>query len=283
MTYSPTIRRRRLSNALLQFRQEAGLDSKEVARRLGWQPSKVTRIERNEWRLPSVSDVMDLLDCYEIHDDAKRQAMITLARESRRRGWWEEEYKDVLGGALVGLEWEASEIQTFEALLVPGLLQTAEYAAAVLRGGQVVAEEDIQRRVEARVARQRILEREDPPTFWAVIDEAALRKHIGGVAVMLDQLAHLRRMAERPNIGIQVLPDAVGAHASLNGSFTMFDYEAPEDPSIVYVEIGAVGDLYMEKQEDVSHYRRKYSYLRASALSADASVSYIEDLAKQLK
>lgn len=283
MTYSPTIRRRRLSNALFQFRQEAGLDSKEVARRLGWQPSKVTRIERNEWKLPGVSDVMDLLDCYEIRDEAKRQAMITLARESRRRGWWEEEYKDILGGGLVGFEWEAAEIQTFEALLVPGLLQTAEYAAAVMRGGQVVPEEDIQRRVEARLARQRILDRSDPPTFWAVIDEAALRKHIGGVTAMRGQLAHLRQVAERPNVGIQVLPDAVGAHASLNGSFTILDYSAAEDPSLIYVEIGAVGDLFLEKQEDVTLYRRKFGYLRASALSADASVSYIEDLVKQLK
>jgi transcriptional regulator with XRE-family HTH domain len=283
MAYSPTVRRRRLSNALRQFREAAGLDSKEVARRLGWQPSKVTRIERDEWRRPTINDVMDLLDVCGVTDEARRQAMITLARESRRRGWWEEEFKDILGGALVGLEWEASEIQTFEALLIPGLLQTADYARAVFKGGRVMDRGDIERLAEARLARQRLLDREDPPSFWAVIDEAALRKQVGGVAVMRDQLHHLCRMAERRNIGIQVLQDAVGAHTSMTGGFTVLDYQAPEDPSIVYVEVGAAGDLFLEKSEDVAHYRKSYGYLRASALSADASVAYIKDLAKHLK
>ncbi len=283
MTYSPTVRRRRLANALLQFRQEAGLDSKEVARRLGWQASKITRIERNDWRFPNVGDIMDLLELYEIRDEARKNAVISLARESRKRGWWEEEYKDILGDALVGLEWEASDIQTFEALVIPGLLQTAEYAAAVFKGGQVIEEADLQRRVDARLARQRILSREDPPNFWAVIDEAALRKHVGGVAAMRQQLRHLCEMAEHPNVGIQVMPDAVGAHISMTGSFTILDYQAPEDPSIIYVEVGAAGDLYLEKPDDVAHYRGKYGYLRASAMPADASGSYLEGLVEQLK
>lgn len=283
MAYSPTVRRRRLSNALRQFRETAGLDSKEVARRLGWQPSKVTRIERDEWRRPTINDVMDLLDVYGVTDETRRAAMIALARDSRRRGWWEEEFKDILGGALVGLEWEASEIQTFEAMLIPGLLQTADYARAVFKGGRVMETSDIERLTEARLARQRLLDREDPPRFWAVIDEAALRKHVGGVAVMRDQLRHLCRMAERQNIGIQVLQDVVGAHTAMTGGFAILDYRASEDPSIVYVEVGAAGDLFLEKPEDVAHYRESYSHLRASALSTDASVSYIDYLAKYLK
>ncbi|MGW2197723.1 helix-turn-helix domain-containing protein, partial [Streptosporangium sp. NPDC001682] len=280
VAYSPTVRRRRLSNALRQFREAAGLDSKEAARKLGWQPSKVTRIERDEWRRPTINDVMDLLDIYGVTDEAKRQAMISLARESRRRGWWEEEFKDILGGALVGLEWEATEIQTFEAMLIPGLLQTADYATAIFKGGQVMKTCDTERLTEARLARQRILDREDRPTFWAVIDEAALRKQVGGIAVMRDQLHQLCRMAERRNVGIQVLQDAVGAHTSMTGGFTILDYQASEDPSIIYVEVGAAGDLFLEKPEDVAHYRKSYGYLRASALSADASVTYIENLAK---
>ncbi|MFD1546182.1 DUF5753 domain-containing protein [Nonomuraea guangzhouensis] len=226
---------------------------------------------------------MDLLDVYGVTDEVRRQAVIALARESRRRGWWEEEFKDILGGALVGLEWEAAEIQTFEAILVPGLLQTADYAKAVFKGGRVMEKGDVERLAEARLARQRILDREDPPSFWAVIDEAALRKYVGGAAVMRDQLHHLCRMAERRNIGIQVLPDAVGAHTSMTGGFAILDYQASEDPSIIYVEVGAAGDLFLEKPEDVAHYRKSYSYLRASALSADASLAYIKDLAKNLK
>ncbi|MDF5758782.1 helix-turn-helix transcriptional regulator [Spongiactinospora sp. TRM90649] len=283
LVYSPTVRRRRLSNALKQFREAANMDSKEAAKRLGWQPSKVTRIERDEWRRPTVNDVMDLLDIYEVTDEATCNAMITLARESRRRGWWEEEYKDILGGALVGLEWEANDIEAFELALIPGLLQTADYATAVFKGGRVSEPAPIQRMVEARLARQRILTRENPPMFWAVIDEAALRKHVGGPAVMREQLHHLCRMAERPNIGIQVLLDTVGAHTAMTCGFTILDYEAPEDPTIIYVEAGAAGDLFLEKPEAVAAYRDSYGYLRASALSVEASAAYIEGLAKQLK
>ena len=142
---------------------------------------------------------------------------------------------------------------------------------------------DIERLTEARLARQRILDREDPPTLWTVVDEAALRKRVGGVDVMREQLHHLCRMAEHSQVGIQVLPDAVGAHTSMTGGFVIHDYQAPEDPSIVYVEIGAAGDLFLERPEDVAHYRKSYGYLRASALSVEASVTYIEDLIKHLK
>ncbi|MFC6080489.1 helix-turn-helix domain-containing protein [Sphaerisporangium aureirubrum] len=284
MSHSPTVRRRRLSLALLQFRDAAGLNSKEAAKQLGWQPSKLTRIERNEWRKPTIGDVMDMLDLYGVKDERTRTAMTQLVRESNRRGWWEEEFQGILGGALVGLEWEAAEINSFEIVVVPGLLQTEAYAAAVFRGGRVLREEEITRRVAARLARQRILTREDPPSLAVVIDEAALRKHVGGHTVMRDQLQHLRQLAEAPNISLQVLPDAVGAHASMEGNFTILNYRAPkDDPSIVYVGIGVAGDLYLEQPEDVAHYREMYGYLRASALSAVDSVSYIEELIRHLK
>jgi transcriptional regulator with XRE-family HTH domain len=280
-THSPTVRRRRLSKALLQARLAVSMKADEVARALGWQPSKVTRIERNEWKLPSVGDVTDLMDLYGVTDEAKRKAMIALAREARQRGWWEE-YKDVLGGALPEFEAEATEIRSFETLLVPGLLQTPEYAASVFRGGQVVDNALIERRVQARVERQRILERPDPPMLWAVIDEAALTKHVGGVSCMRDQLQHIIRMASQPNIGIQVLPDAVGAHASMSGAFTILEYATDDDPTLVYVET-TTGDLFVEGAEAVRGYTLRYGHLGASALSADASERYLVDLVKQLK
>jgi transcriptional regulator with XRE-family HTH domain len=280
--YSPTVRRRRLSAALRQARQQANLRADVVARQLGWQASKVTRIERNEWRLPSVSDVTDLMDVYGITDEAVRQALIRLAREARQRGWWEE-FGDVLGGTLAEFEAEATSIRTFEALLVPGLLQTAEYAAAVFRGGMVVDEAIIARRVQARLARQQILERANPPTLWVVIDEAALRKHVGGPAVMRDQIHHLVEVAARPNIAIQVLPDAAGAHAAMTGPFAILSYATLEDADLVYIETGATGDLYLETTQEVERYRLKYDHVCASALSADASVAYLQDLVEQLK
>lgn len=281
MAYSPTIRRRRLSKALLRFRREAGLRADEVARRLGWQASKVTRIERNEWKRPSVKDVLDLLDLYGVTDPAVREAMARLASEARERGWWEA-YRDVLGGALPEFEAEAARLHIFEALLVPGLLQTAAYAAAVFRGGQAVSPELIDRRVQARLARQLILEREDPPALWVIIDEAALRKHVGGPAVMREQLEHLAAMATRPNIDIQVVPDTFGAHASMSGQFWILEFESPDDPALVYVET-ASGDLFVEDPHLVERYMLRFNHVRGAALSSDLSLEYIADLVKRLE
>lgn len=280
--HSPTVRRRRLSAALRQAREQAGLTADAAAKQIGWPASKVTRIERNEWRRPTVSDVTDLLDVYGVTDDAKRQAMSALARQARERGWWEE-FRDELGGSLVEFETEASQIRTFEALLVPGLLQTADYARAVFIGGQVLDPVTVERRVQARMARQQILERDYPPTLWVVIDEAALVKHVGGPATMREQLRHLATMAARPNIGIQVLPNAVGAHAAMTGPFAILSYPNADDADLVYVETGADGDLYLEGPQEVERYTLRYDHVRASALSADISAAYLVDLARQLK
>lgn len=284
MTHSPTVRRRRLSAALRRAREESGMTADAVAKALGWPPSKVTRMERGESRRPAVSDVLDMLDVYGVKDEAVRQAMATLARQARERGWWEQ-FRDELGGSLVEFETEASRIRTFEALLIPGLLQTADYARAVFKGGRVVDEAAVERRVQARLARQQILDREQPPTLWAVIDEAAVAKHVGGVAVMREQLHHLVEMAARPNIGIQILPNAAGAHAAMTGAFAILSYADAADPELVYVETGATGangDLYLESPEEVDRYTLRYDHVRASALSADASRAYLVDLAKEL-
>ncbi len=280
MTHSPTVRRRRLSKALRRFREEAGLTADEVARALDWAGSKVTRIERNEWRRPSVRDVRDMLRLYGIDDAATIDAMEALAREARQHGWWEE-YKDVLGGALPEFEAEASEIHTIQTLIVPGLLQTPEYATAVFRGGQVVDAAGIQRRVAARMSRQRSRDRADQPTFWAVIDEAALRKKVGGVATMQDQLRHLRTMAERPNITIQVLTDDAGAHASMSGPCTILTFRAEDDPALVYIETAA-GELFLEQPGDVARYADRCNHVRASALPEERSAAYLDRLIKHI-
>lgn len=281
---SPTVRRRRLSAALRRAREDSGLTADAAAKTLGWPASKVTRMERGESRRPAVSDVLDMLDAYGVKDEAKRQAMATLARQARERGWWEQ-FRDELGGSLVEFETEASQIRTFEALLIPGLLQTADYARAVFRGGMVVDEAMIERRVQARLARQQILDREQPPTLWAVIDEAAVAKHVGGPQVMREQLHHLVEMAARPNIGIQILPNAAGAHAAMTGAFAILSYATAEDPELVYVETGATGangDLYLESPEEVARYTLRYDHVRASALGADASRAYLVELTKEL-
>ncbi|MFI0424971.1 helix-turn-helix domain-containing protein [Spongiactinospora sp. 9N601] len=283
MPYSPTVRRRRLSSLLRRLRQDAGLHADEVARRLEWTASKLTRMERNEWKLPSVRDVRDLLDVYGVTDPSLRESVIALAREARQRGWWEE-YKDVfLVGALPEFETEASEIRTFQALLVPGLLQTADYAAAVFRGGgRVTDDAKVARRVEARMARRQIFDRHDPPAFKVVIDEAALAKHVGGADVMRRQILHITEMAARPHIDLQVVSNGTGAHAALDNPFTILRFAAPEDPSLVHVGTVA-GDLFLEKPEDVRSYTLAYDHVRASALSPEASLTYLAELAERFR
>ena len=279
MTYSPTIRRKRLSAALRQLRRDAGMTADEVARKIGWNPSKISRIESNEWRLPRVADVERLCEVYQASEQT-RDALVTLARQARQRGWWEQ-YKDVLGDALPGLEAEATRILTYQPLLVPGLLQTPDYMRAVYRAG-LVDEAEIERRVQARMARQRILDREHPPlVLWAVIDEAALRKPVGGPAVMADQVHHLLEVSHRPTIRVQVLPDAVGAHAGMGGPIVILEYEA--DPSIVYVEHAGTGDLYLESPEDVAGYTVRYASVMAAALSVPDSIAYLQRMLERLK
>ncbi|MEU1736334.1 helix-turn-helix transcriptional regulator [Streptosporangium sp. NPDC020145] len=281
--YSPTVRRRRLSAALRRARSDAGLTAEAAAKLLGWPASKVTRIERNEWRRPTVSDVTDMLDVYGVTDEAVRKAMSTLARQARERGWWEGELRAELGGSLVEFETEASKIRVFQALLVPGLLQTADYARAVFRGGMIVDQDMVERRVHARLARQQILERDHPLNLWVILDEAALIKHVGGPAVMRAQIHHLIDMAARPNIGIQVVPNTAGAHASMSGAFTILSYPTPDDPELVYIETGTNGDLYLEGTEEIERYTLKYDHIRGSALSVEASVARMMNLAEQLK
>ncbi len=280
MIHSPTVRRRRLSMLLRRFRESAGLEVVAAAKRLNWDPSKVSRIERDDWKRPSARDVRDLLELYGVEDQDVIDATIQLAQESRERGWWAD-YQDVLGaGSVAEFEAEAAKIHMFEALLIPGLLQTADYAAAVFLGGPVPDQAVIDRHVAARLARQAILDRDDPPHLWAVIDEAAIRKQVGGREVMQGQLRHVIQMCSRPTIAVQVVPDIAGAHAAMTGPFVIYEYTSPEDANLVYLETGT-GDLFLEKPQEVNRYTVKYDHVRALALSEEASVAHLQALLDQ--
>ncbi|MEU3166056.1 helix-turn-helix transcriptional regulator [Streptosporangium sp. NPDC006930] len=279
MANSPTVKRRRLSQAFRQLRQEAGLSVTEAARRLEWEPSKISRMERNEWKLPSVHDIRLMLDFYGVTDEDQREAMITLARESRQRGWWEK-YQDVFRTSLPDFEAGASVIRTWEVILVPGLLQTEAYAKAVWRAGRVLDEALIERHVQARLARQEILTNENPPTLLTLIDEAALRKLIGGAEVMCEQINHLITMAARPNVTIQVVPDSAGAHPALDGAFVILDF--PNDPSLIYT-VTVTENLWLEQQADYQRYSLIYNHVMTLALSPEESVRYLTKLTEQLK
>ncbi|MEV4379055.1 helix-turn-helix transcriptional regulator [Streptosporangium sp. NPDC049644] len=276
---SPTVKRRKLSQTLRQLRKEAGFSVTEAGRRLEWDASKVSRMERNEWRLPSVHDIRLLLDLYGITDEDRREAMITLARESRQRGWWEK-YQDVFRSSLPDFEAGASSIRTWEIVLVPGLLQTEGYVRALWRAARILDETLIDRHVQARLLRQEILFRENPPTLLALIDEAALRKSIGGAEVMREQISHLIEMAARPNITIQVVPDSAGAHPALEGSFVTLDF--PNDPSLVYT-VTATESLWLEQPLEYQRYTIILDYVMGLALSPDESVRHMAKLVEHLK
>jgi len=181
-------RGRRLRHELRRLREEADLTHSEVARRLEWSPSKVSRIETGQSRVQT-GDVRDLLEVYGITDETTCDALVQLAREARRRGWWTR-YSDVLGsGTYVGLEAEASALHTYESMFIPGLLQTEDYARAVIRAGQARPDpETLERRVMARMARQEIFTRSDPPEIWAVLDDPVVSRPVGGADVMREQL-----------------------------------------------------------------------------------------------
>jgi len=281
-TPSPSARGRRLRHELRRLREEAGLTHSEVARRLEWSPSKISRIETGQSRVQT-GDVSDLLEVYGVTDQATCRALVQLAREARRRGWWTR-YTDVLGsGTYVGLEAEAATLQTYESMFIPGLLQTPNYAEAVIRAGQARPDpETLNRRLAARMARQQILERPDPPEMWAVLDESVVRRPVGGTEVMREQLQHLIEVSSRPNtpLTLQILPFSVGAHPGMNGPFVILGFNSPTDPPMVYLETATDG-LYLEEPADIERYTLRFNHLVARALGPDESRSMIAALAER--
>jgi transcriptional regulator with XRE-family HTH domain len=280
---SPTARGRRLRYELRRLREEAGLTHNEVGRSLEWSPSKVSRIETGQSRVQT-GDVRDLLEIYGITDAATIDALVQLAREARRRGWWTR-YTDVLGsGTYVGLEAEAATLHTYETMCIPGLLQTPDYASALIRAVQTRPDpETLERALTARMARQEILTRSDPPEVWAILDESVLNRPVGGPEVMSAQLQHLIEVSSRPNtpITLQVLPFAAGAHPGMNGPFVVLGFHAATDPPMAYLETATDG-LYLDEPADVERYTLRFSHLVARALGPDESRTMIAGLAERM-
>jgi transcriptional regulator with XRE-family HTH domain len=273
---NPTLRGRRLAVELMRHREASGLSREEVARRLEWSTSTIFRIETGRSR-PQPGNVRALLDLYGV-TGPERDGLIQLAREARQPGWWHS-FRDVLPNpyeVYIGLEAGAASIRNFEPVVIPGLLQTADYAREMFRSGpRELDRDEVERRVEVRVARQQILSRDDRPRLWAVIDEAAVRRVVGGPEVMRDQLRHLVESAEHGKTTIQVVPFSAGAHAGTSGPFVILAFPEPTDPAVVYVETLA-GDIYLEERADVSRYTLAFDRLLAAALHPDDSVHLIE-------
>ena len=276
---NPTVRGRRLAMERQRRREATGRSREEGARRLEWSTSTLFRIETGRSR-PQPGNVRTLLELYGV-SGPERDGLIKLTREARQHGWWHS-FRDVLPNpyeVYIGLEAGTDSIRNFEPIVIPGLLQTADYARAMFRNGpRELDQDEVERRVEVRVARQQILARDNRPRLWAVIDEAVIRRQVGGAEVMQAQLRHLTDAAQQGRTTIQVVPYRAGAHAGTTGPFVILDFDEPTDPAVVYVETLA-GDIYLEERSDVNRYTLAFDRLVAAALHPDDSVRLIEQAA----
>jgi transcriptional regulator with XRE-family HTH domain len=281
---SPTVRGRRLRHELRKIREEHGLTIEQVSERSGgdWNASTISRWETGDRRIRPV-DLRRLLDLYDVHGD-QREVMLTLARQARERGWWRS-YSDAVPEwfeVYLGLEAEAAVIHDYAAELVPGLLQTADYYRAFMRAAPAAGDEEtIERKAAVRLARQERLTGEDPPKFWAVLNEAVIRRVVGGAATMRAQLQHIAEMADLAHVTVQVLPFRAGAHPAMDGSFIVLGFPEPADPDVVYLESQA-GSLYLERRPEVGRYTAIFSHLIAKALDPDESRSLIAQAAGEM-
>jgi transcriptional regulator with XRE-family HTH domain len=281
MAVSPTLRRRQLARELVRLRAAATMTIEQAAEAAGVSMSHLSRVERAlvGVRLP----VVKVLAAAYGADAETVRTLIAITKEAGQHGWWHK-----FGGSLpsgyatfIGFESDAIEIQSFDTSMVPGLLQTEAYARAVVANGPYgLADEEIARRVEVRLERQRILTRDDPPKVWAILDEAAVRRQVGDRDIHRAQLDHLLALGKRPNFDIQVVPFAAGAHPGMQSSFILLRFADPTDPPVAYIET-LVGDLFPEDSVDLDRVRITYDRLRATASSIADSAALIRRVLKE--
>jgi transcriptional regulator with XRE-family HTH domain len=276
---NPTVRRRRLGQELRRLRELKGMTAEEVAERLLVSQSKISRLE-NGRRSISQRDVRDLCGVYEVEDQRMVDSLMEMAKDSRQQGWWHA-FGDVPYSVYIGLETDAASLRVYDPQVVPGLLQTRQYAEALISGAlPETAQAEIDKRVQVRLRRQeRVSAGENPLRLWSVMDESALRRVVGGPELMRDQLEHLVEQSQLPHVTVQVIPFEMGAHPGINGQYAILEFPDTADSSVVYIE-GVTSDLYLEKPNDVQKYSVMYEHLRAQALNVEQSRRLIADIAK---
>ncbi|MBC2869527.1 helix-turn-helix domain-containing protein [Streptomyces mexicanus] len=277
---NPTVRRRRLGQELRRLRELKGMTAEEVAERLLVSQSKISRLE-NGRRSISQRDVRDLCGVYEVEDHRVVESLMQMAKDSRQQGWWHS-FGDIPYSVYIGLETDAASLRIYDPQVVPGLLQTRQYAQALIAGAlPETAPADIDKRVQVRMRRQeRISATENPLRLWTVLDEAALRRVVGNRSLMREQLEHLVEQSQLPHVTVQVIPFEMGAHPGLNGQYAILEFPDAADSSVVYIE-GVTSDLYLEKANDVQKYSVMYEHLRAQALNVEQSRQFIAKIAKE--
>jgi transcriptional regulator with XRE-family HTH domain len=274
----PTVQRLVLGNQLHQLRESRGITAEQAAEAIRGSHSKISRMEHGRVGFKE-RDVADLLTLYGVTDSEERAALLNLARQANTPGWWHA-YADILPHWLepyIGLEAAASVLRTYEVQFVPGLLQTEGYARALIQQGSATTEEQVARRIELRVSRQDILHGPNPPQLWAVVDEGALRRPVGGKDVFREQLKHLIEMAEHPAVTLQILPFTAGPHSAMGGPFTILRFAEPDLHDVVYIE-QLTSALYLEKPAEVDSYLEVMEQLCLQAEPAGNTVKILNQI-----
>ncbi|MGW3033234.1 helix-turn-helix domain-containing protein [Streptomyces sp. NPDC001178] len=279
MAGSPTARRRRLAIELKRLREERSLTCSQVGKELDWSSSKVSRMETGQGRVQP-SDVDALCRLYGTAEEL-RDLLKSLAKESKTKGWWHAHGEAIPAwfSVYVGLEQAASSLRSYQAEFIPGLLQTAEYAAEQCRAWVDHTAEDIQGMVDVRMRRQELLTSESAPDLWAVVHQSALQHVVGSRQVLTRQLERMLEIGKLKNVIVQVLPFDAGAYPT-TGSYTILGFPEQEDPDLVYRE-GLTDSVYLEEPKDVALYTKAFDHLRALALSPQRSTLLISRLLEE--
>ena len=279
----PTVQRMLVGAKLRRLRTDVGITREQAADHIRASAWKIHRLENGQVGFKE-RDLRDLLDLYQVDDPQEVADTLALAREANAPGWWQR-YSDVLPQwfrAYVDLESAAALIRTYEGQFIPGLLQTDDYIRAVVQGAHLDhTAEDVGRRVRLRMARQTVLTREQPPRLWAVIDEAALRRPVGGPEVMRGQLERLIDATKLANVTLQILPFDSGAHPAMAGSFSILRFGDQELPDVVYLE-HLTGASYLEKRDEVERYLDIMEILCVEAEPPDRTVELLERILEEL-
>jgi transcriptional regulator with XRE-family HTH domain len=276
---SPTLRRRELGALLRTLRQDRGMTVEQVAEQLLCSLSKVSRMETGQ-RGVTLRDIRDLCRIYGVTDETQVSRLTTLAREGKQQGWWQSHELDYFA-TYVGLEEAATTLFGYQSSIVHGLLQTVDYARAMYKAG-LPAEFTLERAEElirVRLRRQEVLTRNSPLRVFALLDEAALHRVVGGPEVMGAQLEHLVEVASLPNVTLGVMPYSAGAHPAMDNAFSILDF-ANVAPTVVYVE-GLMGWLYIERPQEVERYQQVFEYLCAMALGKEDTIELIRESRKR--
>jgi transcriptional regulator with XRE-family HTH domain len=281
---NPVVQRRRLRAELRSARQAAGLTQENVAEAMDWSPSKIIRIEAGSTGI-STNDLKALLALYKVVDAARTDELVGLARIARERSWWSDYKDDVSPRFFQFIEHEAaaSSMRGFQPLMVPGLFQTEEYARTVIEQFAVTTSpQRVDTLIKIRMKRQELLRRSDAPLMHYVLDEAAIRRQVGGKAVMRRQILYLSEIAKRPNVTVEIVPFTAGVHPGMQGPFVILDLAEAADDDVLFLET-ARGDLiFGDDPDELATYGEWFEQLRKLSFGPDHSVTYLGTAAEEM-